>query len=244
MIGYILEDQGGRPYMEDTHVVRLNIFQNYHLYAVFDGHGTGDISNFMRSYYADILQQKFREFPNVDEETILYESFKTAHKMLPLALAQNAGTTALVVLQKNDMYWVANIGDCRAVMKRNGAVFQITHDHKPDTEKEFTRIRSLGGLVMKDPGGVARVFGNLAISRSFGDLALAPYVTWEPEVYRVKSDGGVLVMASDGVWDVVGNEEAIGIMSENMPIHARARKILHLARVRGSSDNITIIVVI
>jgi protein phosphatase 1L len=244
MIGYILEDQGMRPYMEDTHIVRLNVYQNYHLYAIFDGHGTGDISKFLRSYYADILQEKFKELPTAEVETILYESFKTAHNLLPHILAQNAGTTALVVLQKDDMYWVANIGDCRAIMKRNGNAFQITHDHKPDTEKEFARIQALGGFVMRDPGGVARVFGRLAISRSFGDLDLAPYVTWEPEVYRVKSDGGILLMASDGVWDVIQNDEAIAIMSENLPLHARARKILRLARFRGSGDNITIIVVI
>ena len=52
--------------------------------------------------------------------------------------------------------------------------------------------------------------GELAVSRAIGDHCLRPYVIPEPEVSMVErtKDDEVLVMASDGLWDVISNQEA------------------------------------
>lgn len=52
--------------------------------------------------------------------------------------------------------------------------------------------------------------GELAVSRAIGDHCLRPYVIPEPEVSMIErcKDDEVLVMASDGLWDVINNQEA------------------------------------
>lgn len=52
--------------------------------------------------------------------------------------------------------------------------------------------------------------GELAVSRAIGDHCLRPYVIPEPEVSMIERtrDDEVLVMASDGLWDVINNQEA------------------------------------
>ena len=47
----------------------------------------------------------------------------------------------------------------------------LTTDHKPDHPGEKSRIERCGGTVELAEGGVARVNGNLAVSRGFGDKA-------------------------------------------------------------------------
>ena len=56
----------------------------------------------------------------------------------------------------------------------------------------------------------------LAVSRAIGDVALQPYVTCEPEIltHALEADDALLVLASDGVWDVLSNEDVARVVSE------------------------------
>jgi len=64
-----------------------------------------------------------------------------------------------------------------------------------------------GGRVLH--WGRWRVEGILAVSRAIGDIALQPYVTAEPEIMEktIGSEDEYLILASDGVWDVMSNED-------------------------------------
>uniref|UniRef100_A0ACD5YSQ4 Uncharacterized protein n=1 Tax=Avena sativa TaxID=4498 RepID=A0ACD5YSQ4_AVESA len=90
-----------------------------------------------------------------------------------------------------------------------------------------------------------RVGGVLAMSRAFGNRLLKPFVVAEPEIQEQVFDGELesLVLASDGLWDAVENEEAVSLAkTEDVPESA-ARKLTEIAYSRGSADNITCIVV-
>lgn len=101
----------------------------------------------------------------------------------------HAGATAVVAVMIGTTLMVANAGDSRAVLCRDGAAFALSYDHKPQQESEMERIRKSGGFVNQ----FGRVNGNLNLSRSVGDLKykqahfLPPaeqMITAEPDVLR------------------------------------------------------------
>jgi serine/threonine protein phosphatase PrpC len=49
-------------------------------------------------------------------------------------VAYRAGTTAIVVLMTKDRYFIANIGDSRAVLSRAHTAVKLSNDHKPDLQ--------------------------------------------------------------------------------------------------------------
>lgn len=77
-----------------------------------------------------------------------------------------AGSTAVTALVKNNVLYCANIGDSRAIASINGKVEALSQDHKPSNEHELKRIMAAGGWV-----DCNRVNGNLALSRAFGDFS-------------------------------------------------------------------------
>ncbi|PON60002.1 Protein phosphatase 2C [Trema orientale] len=124
------------------------------------------------------------------------------------------GSTAVVAVLTPDHIVVANCGDSRAVLCRGGRAVPLSNDHKPDRPDERARIEAAGGRVIYVNG--ARVEGILAMSRSIGDQYLKPIVTSEPEVTFTKREpeDECLIIASDGLWDVLSSELACEVASE------------------------------
>ena len=121
---------------------------------------------------------------------------------------------------------VANIGDCRLLSddgKGNHVYRQVTNDHRPQNRSEHNRLvlcvrEGTATLGKEKDTGALRVFpGGLAVSRSIGDLYCARGIICTPELHRVPLSGeGTthrFVIASDGLWDVMTNEEVGKIAS-------------------------------
>ncbi|XP_037482673.1 probable protein phosphatase 2C 37 [Triticum dicoccoides] len=121
------------------------------------------------------------------------------------------GSTAVVALLVRDRLIVANCGDSRAVLSRGGVAVPLSHDHKPDRPDEMARIKAAGGKVMYMNG--ARVRGILAMSRALGHRLLKPEVICEPEISITErcEDDDCLILASDGLWDVISNKVACDV---------------------------------
>ena len=145
--------------------------------------------------------------------------------------------------------YVAHLGDCRAVLSRGGGVAAaLTADHTCAAEGERARIERGGGFVSRSGSGVWRVQGSLAVSRAFGDAGLKRWVLAEPAVARVPLRAGCefLVVASDGLWDKVSNQEAVDVVARGRNAAAVARscaELVDMARRRGSRDDVTVMVV-
>ncbi|XP_030525168.1 protein phosphatase 2C 16 [Rhodamnia argentea] len=178
---------------------------------------------------------------------------------------ETVGSTAVVALVCSSHIIVANCGDSRAVLLRGKEAMPLSVDHKPDTEKEYARIDAAGGKVIQWNG--YRVFGVLAMSRSIGDRYLKPWIIPQPEVMfvpRAREDE-CLILASDGLWDVMTNEEACKVARKQILLwhkkngvpsspldrgkgidpaaQAAAEYLSMLALEKGSKDNISVIVV-
>ena len=91
------------------------------------------------------------------------------------------GSTALCGIQyldknNNQMLWVLNVGDCRAILcKNDNNIIQLTEDHKPNSISEKKRIKKLGGKIYYD--GYDWRVGDLSLSRALGDVDNKPYVS-------------------------------------------------------------------
>ncbi|GLT76737.1 hypothetical protein SLA2020_483800 [Shorea laevis] len=124
------------------------------------------------------------------------------------------GSTAVVVLLTDEHVVVANCGDSRAVLCRAGKAIPLSFDHKPDRSDELERIKGVGGRIIFLNG--ARVEGILAMSRAIGDRYLKPVVTSEPEITFTKREpqDECLILASDGLWDVLSSDLACEVALE------------------------------
>ncbi|GAV58549.1 PP2C domain-containing protein, partial [Cephalotus follicularis] len=152
-----------------------------------------------------------------------------------------SGTTALTIVRQGESIFVANVGDSRAVLATtldDGSLVpvQLTLDFKPNLPQENERIVQSKGRVfcLDDEPGVHRVWlpdedsPGLAMSRAFGDRCLKDYgLISVPEVTQrhISSRDQFVVLATDGVWDVVSNEEAVEIVSAT-PDRAKSAKHL------------------
>ncbi|CAD6247541.1 unnamed protein product [Miscanthus lutarioriparius] len=139
-----------------------------------------------------------------------------------------SGTTAVCAIKQGKDLIIANLGDSRAVlatMSETGYLkaVQLTTDQKPNVPQEAERIKRSNGRVfaLKDEPSVLRVWlpdedcPGLAMARSLGDYRLKRHgVVSEPEVThrRVASGDLFIILATDGVWDVLSNEEVVSIV--------------------------------
>lgn len=137
-------------------------------------------------------------------------------------LANYVGCTACVALITKTEIYVANAGDSRAVLCKNGIAINMSEDHKPDTEAEKRRIERAEGYVEDN-----RVNGVLNLSRSLGDLEYKQskklkqeeqMITAFPDVKveKISNETDFLLIGCDGVWDCLTSQEAIDYVNNQM----------------------------
>ncbi|XP_027356930.1 probable protein phosphatase 2C 72 [Abrus precatorius] len=138
-----------------------------------------------------------------------------------------SGTTAVVVIKQGEDLVIANLGDSRAVLGTvsDGEIIpiQLTTDMKPGLPREADRIRSCNGRVfaLREEPHIQRVWlpnensPGLAMSRAFGDFMLKEHgIIATPDIshHALTSSDQFVVLASDGVWDVLSNGEVSSIV--------------------------------
>merc|ERR1711988_1647975 len=145
-------------------------------------------------------------------------------------------------------------GDSRGVCCSDGKAVLATQDHKPSNEPEKERIQNAGGSVM-----IQRVNGSLAVSRALGDFEYKnvdgtgpteQLVSPEPEFYvkpRESDKDEFLVLACDGVWDVMTNEDICSFVAARMRVTDNleqiANEVIDTCMHKGSRDNMSIIII-
>lgn len=244
----VAELKGRRLYMEDRHVVipTSEDDSNITIYAVFDGHGGEAAAEYCKDHIGDVLSESLYG-PSSTPSSALTYAFKTIdERFLDLAQVRKMddGTTALVALTNDSEVTVGNAGDSRGlVVRENGKTIPLSHDHKPDRKDERDRIAKLGGSVVY--WGVWRVEGVLAVSRAIGDRLLKPYVVPDPEMVSRRYEAGdsFIVLATDGLWDVLENAE-VGILLASCGDAQEGAEILaERAFEVGTQDNVTVLVI-
>lgn len=239
-------DIGQRPSFEDTHVI-LKSFggaKDKSFFAIYDGHGGKEASEEASKILHQILLAEIKTGKDVDYA--LEKAFIDTDKQIEKAGIES-GTTAVVAFVNGKELFVANAGDSRAVLDRGRlGVKRFSHDHKADDPDEIKRIESLGGFVTpKTAFDVARVNGIIAIARSLGDKYFGEFVSPRPYISETKltRNDKRLILACDGVWDVLSDKEAVDLITEVKHSQKASEILKNLALKRGSTDNISVMVV-
>ncbi|KAK8584880.1 hypothetical protein V6N13_138825 [Hibiscus sabdariffa] len=200
-----------------------------HFFGVYDGHGGSQVANYCRDRIHVALAEEIGRIKN----NLCDDTSKENRQ------AQWEKTFTSCFLKVDDEIGgkVSRAMEMLLVLVLNPLCPKLLdqlRDHKPNREDEYARIEASRGKVIQWKGH--RVFGVLVMSRSIGDRYLKPWIIPEPEVMfisRAREDE-CLILASDGLWDVISNEEAC---------EAAAEYLSMLATQKGSSDNISVIVV-
>jgi serine/threonine protein phosphatase PrpC len=228
--------------MEDARITNLSV-GTAAVFGVFDGHGGSEVSKFTARHFCEELELN-SNFRTGNIEQALIDTFLRIDVMLELPLHRQellslsqdldkphsavssyrlqAGCTAVVAVIQGDQLYVANAGDSRCVLGRDGRALEMSEDHKPDMPGEIARIRKAGGYVE-----AGRVNGNLNLSRSLGDLeykqsrALPPQdqiISGYPEVRSATlgPDDNFLILACDGIWDILTSQQCVEFVYQRL----------------------------
>ncbi|XP_077209854.1 putative protein phosphatase 2C 6 [Tasmannia lanceolata] len=237
-----------------------------HFFGVYDGHGGSQVARFCAERIHEAVAAEWDRGGDVEgwcrrwEEAFCNGFERVDNDIGGEAIAPEiVGSTAVAVAVSGCQIIASNCGDSRAVLCRGNQTIPLTIDHKPDREDELLRIEGGGGRVFNWNG--PRVLGVLAMSRAIGDRYLRPSVIPVPEVtFTTRSEEDeCIVVASDGLWDVMSNEE-VGEVARQLlrrqrrrsgqadersspPAQVTAEHLVELAYRKNSSDNISVIVV-
>lgn len=253
------------------------IGDNVSWFAVFDGHAGSRVSAHCSTHLLESIMatDEFRdslkkehvlsedELMDKVKSGILHGFLELDEKLRKIPEVANgedkSGTTAVCALITEKYVIFSNCGDSRGVLssKLEGGVSKpalFTLDHKPSNPPERERIQNAGGNVM-----IQRVNGSLAVSRALGDFEYKnvdgkgpteQLVSPEPEFYvksRDKDNDEFLVLACDGVWDVMTNEDICSFISDRMKVtddlEAIANQVIDTCLHKGSRDNMSIIII-
>ncbi|XP_020316753.1 protein phosphatase 1B isoform X1 [Oncorhynchus nerka] len=263
--------QGWRVEMEDAHTATVGLphgLDDWSFFAVYDGHAGSRVANYASKHLlghiithsmgspgpegvtpaptVDVVKTGIRTgFLNIDEHMRNFSDLRNG--------MDRSGSTAVAVLLSPEHLYFINCGDSRAVLYRNAHVCFSTLDHKPCNPREKERIQNAGGSVM-----IQRVNGSLAVSRALGDYdykcvdgrgATEQLVSPEPEVFEIERapEDEFVVLACDGIWDVMSNEELCEFVKSRLEVSHDLEKVcnqvLDTCLHKGSRDNMSVVLV-
>ncbi|XP_048091721.1 protein phosphatase, Mg2+/Mn2+ dependent, 1Nb (putative) isoform X1 [Alosa alosa] len=255
--------QGWRATMEDFHNCFPQLcgaLADWAFFAVFDGHAGSVVAEHCSRNLLEHILATGSVGLEEDVERVtegIHEGFLSMDKQLHSVATregwERGGTTVVSTLLTPQSIYFANLGDSRALLCRGGRVAFATADHKPYGPAEKERIERAGGSV-----ALQRVNGSLAVSRALGDFgyktaewrsAREQMVSPEPEVTVVERSpmDEFLILACDGVWDAISNDDLCEFVSSRLRVCTDLREVcsqvIDLCLYKGSLDNISVVLV-
>jgi len=272
----VAEMNGWRNKMEDAHVIHLR--DDWAFLGVFDGHGGEKCSEFVAKEFYKRLEADGKPADDATLKALVLDVDQCFMDSGTGGVPPPSGSTgAMCIVERLGAggklrLRVANVGDSRVFIGRpDGSIVDgggteqgHTTDHKPSHPSEKERIYRCGGTVEMAEGGVARVNGDLAVSRAFGDAQYKKTggpgpedrpVTADPELETFEVDEtDILIIACDGVSEGdFPNQEVVKLVAEKMRDGGfaggvgdpgiAAHEVILKAEKQNSKDNITCMIV-
>lgn len=237
--GYAYNSSMGniRDYNEDTITATKMILNNdeneyVYFFGVYDGHGGKGCSFYLK----DNLHKNIKDFSSIGIKLGIDETEENFKKEEGLnengEIKDSSGSCGIIAMIKGKKCIIANVGDSRLVIFKNGKISFTTEDHKPDSEKEKKRIEAAGGKIYQTPSFFPlyqngkqieipwRVLpGRLSVSRTFGDIeakeekfgGMKGVVVALPDITEIElnEEYNFIVIGCDGIFDVLTNEELL-----------------------------------
>lgn len=204
------------------------------MWGVMDGHGEYGhyVAAFIQEHLPACLAEEKAALRREPEAAITRATAAMCRRLAETDInTAFSGSTLVYGVKIDDQLYVANVGDSRCVLVRQGPNGQpqaiaLSTDQKPEREDERARIVAHGGRVEPLPGppgecGPARVWlaeadvPGLAMSRSVGDeVSQTVGVISVPEIstHTLTSDDIFVIWASDGVWEFLDDQPVVDLV--------------------------------
>jgi len=236
-----------RQYMEDFHIIIPNFQndQNKSFFGIFDGHSGSDAAIYLKSNLGKIFQNYLNQTNN-DINKSLIQSFSKIDNEIIAKFNESGSTCTVIFIYKDQnlnkkIFYCANVGDSKCYLITTKNIKQISIDHNCNDKNEVERIKKSGGIVFN-----GRVFGTLILTRSIGDKELKKYgVINEPSIYKkeIDNEDKYLILASDGVWDVVNEDDIFNLSKNNFESEEFCKNIIQMSKDGDTRDNVSCIVI-
>ena len=230
---------GPRPTMEDA-ISIVSKSPDEIMLALFDGHAGFGAACSSTSF----MQREFMNMHDQTEETLpeaITEAFVNVQKSLYQERVDGGCTCAMSIIHNNTVF-TASIGDSRIVRVKKDSFQRVTVDHKPLIPTEFSRLKKVDLGVTMD----GRIRRRLGVARSFGDFWCPKYegLFVKPTVssFSIEDDDIGLIVACDGLWDVLDDDEAANIVRESKTAQDAAVTLKNCCLALASFDNFSVIV--
>ena len=252
IIDYFCKEEKNQEFMdkmEDFTLAKhpfLDIENNHlSLFAVFDGHGGNYVAQYLKENFCDFLKKTISSKYNSRFTQIFKESIENIDKCFENSEeAKECGSTGTIIVVNNRSIYCANVGDSKCYYINGTEAIQLTEDHNCNNKNEVDLLKSKDILVFR-----GRVFGSLKLTRSFGDtdykkegITSTPYIK---KIFSDKNDVKYLIIASDGIWDVVDDKKLFQISKELKEGTSEefCNSLIDYALKNNSTDNISCVII-
>ncbi|CAF3391831.1 unnamed protein product [Rotaria sp. Silwood1] len=267
--------QGWRSTMEDQHKDLIPLdnhaWKSWSYFAIFDGHnGVDTAKNASEQLHIHLVNTLNHMFDKKNDcvkssdgsgcssqldldqlHAAIKQTYFELDKDLRKLVKDDSGCVCITCLISPEKIYLINIGDSRAIIISNdGHVLAHTADHTPEDPAEQERIHEAGGKISKSCiGGVLRVENQLAMTRVLGDFAMDKHVV--PPMadiveYPRNSLASYIILACDGIWDVMTNEDvALFVVhrASKTKLADIASQLLDECLRKRSTDNMSVYIV-
>jgi serine/threonine protein phosphatase PrpC len=256
--------QNNRTHMEDRELAinltghsAFGFAKSAVLCAVFDGHGGDETAQYLATHMVEHIVSQGAAALQKEPDSALARAIGCAEHEVQSTWVPGAGhasgSTLCLCLLVDDKLHIAHVGDSRAVLAKGGKAVPLTADHKPSSPAEAERIRAA------DPGATITadgyLYGELGVSRGLGSAHLkadpskrAYVATAEITSVQLGSGDDFVVLATDGLWDQVGPQDAVATARRSLAEHndaaAAAEALVERAQKLGADDNISVVVLL
>lgn len=189
------------------------------------GHASGEVASRMA---VDSILASYYDDPSEDRPAALEHAFQQANAQIHAQGHGSMGTTGVAALLLGDTLSVANVGDSRAYLIRDGAVQQISHDHS------LVADQVAAGLIT--PEQARRSTIKNVITRALGHQPEVLVDLFETDL----RPGDMVLLCSDGLHGLVDDDELLQAAQMD-DLDLVCQQLVELANRRGGHDNITVV---
>ncbi|MDZ4339145.1 MAG: PP2C family protein-serine/threonine phosphatase [candidate division NC10 bacterium] len=232
-----VSDIGFRSAMEDRYVLEVRPQLGFFA-GVYDGHGGIEAVELVAASLHRIFFTVLGT--GADATEALAQAYREMEEQLEDV---ESGTTAVTIFLGNDALTFAHVGDGGILLVQQRPIL-LTRPHRVDDPIERTRIVAAGGTI--EGGYVLRGHRGLMPTRSFGDSYFRRVgVTALPTMGErpVGAEDRYVVVACDGLFDVLAEEEIAAILLRSGGAVAGGEALRQEVFASGGLDNLTILVI-
>jgi protein phosphatase len=214
-----------------------HVFANVHLLIVADGMGGHAGGKVASRLAVETIRETFeRMLPEGDVAAAINRAMSDANARIREMAVFNEdlkgmGATCITAAVRNGLLYYTHVGDCRLYILRGGELKRVTSDHTM-----VQRMVEMGILTIE----MARMHPDKNIvSRALGG---GEFIELDDPVEPIALEpGDRFILCSDGLFDLVGDDEIRSALSNGDP-GGSASKLVEIANEAGGRDNVTVVV--